>query len=384
MDFDTLVLLSLLVILGVAYLILWRRHQCDKANMQLLFEAVENGDYTLRFAEKSKHGKKVINHWLNRIKEVLQRARDEQMEHERYFEMVLNATATGLLVVDDRDNILMHNQAALRLFNTDILTHLKQIPAKRLTDERLVRNETITTLRGKRVRIMTFSNVENELDSHEVDSWIKLTRVLTHEIMNTITPITSLSGTLLKHIEMDTQNGENSNQKLQTGLETIRKTGEELLRFAQTYRRFTHIPTPSPALFYAKTFLERMASLSPRTIKTQTEPQDLLIYADESLISHVMNNLLKNAMEATTPDDDICIKAWTDNQEAVIIDVTNKGNTIPANVAEQIFVPFFTTKPEGTGIGLSLARQIMKASGGTLTLHQDEEMSTVTFRLRFP
>lgn len=384
MDFDTLVLLSLLVILGVAYLILWRRHQCDKANMQLLFEAVENGDYTLRFAEKSKHGKKVINHWLNRIKEVLQRARDEQMEHERYFEMVLNATATGLLVVDDRDNILMHNQAALRLFNTDILTHLRQIPAKRLTDERLVRNETITTLRGKRVRIMTFSNVENELDSHEVDSWIKLTRVLTHEIMNTITPITSLSGTLLKHIEMDTQNGENSNQKLQTGLETIRKTGEELLRFAQTYRRFTHIPTPSPALFYAKTFLERMASLSPRTIKTQTEPQDLLIYADESLISHVMNNLLKNAMEATTPDDDICIKAWTDNQEAVIIDVTNKGNIIPANVAEQIFVPFFTTKPEGTGIGLSLARQIMKASGGTLTLHQDEEMSTVTFRLRFP
>lgn len=384
MDFDTLVLLSLLVILGVAYLILWRRHQCDKANMQLLFEAVENGDYTLRFAEKSKHGKKVINHWLNRIKEVLQRARDEQMEHERYFEMVLNATATGLLVVDDRDNILMYNQAALRLFNTDILTHLRQIPAKRLTDERLVRNETITTLRGKRVRIMTFSNVENELDSHEVDSWIKLTRVLTHEIMNTITPITSLSGTLLKNIEMDTQNGENSNQKLQTGLETIRKTGEELLRFAQTYRRFTHIPTPSPALFYAKTFLERMASLSPRTIKTQTEPQDLLIYADESLISHVMNNLLKNAMEATTPDDDICIKAWTDNQEAVIIDVTNKGNIIPANVAEQIFVPFFTTKPEGTGIGLSLARQIMKASGGTLTLHQDEEMSTVTFRLRFP
>lgn len=384
MDFDTLVLLSLLVILGVAYLILWRRHQCDKANMQLLFEAVENGDYTLRFAEKSKHGKKVINHWLNRIKEVLQRARDEQMEHERYFEMVLNATATGLLVVDDRDNILMYNQAALRLFNTDILTHLRQIPAKRLTDERLVRNETITTLRGKRVRIMTFSNVENELDNYEVDSWIKLTRVLTHEIMNTITPITSLSGTLLKNIEMDTQNGENSNQKLQTGLETIRKTGEELLRFAQTYRRFTHIPTPSPALFYAKTFLERMASLSPRTIKTQTEPQDLLIYADESLISHVMNNLLKNAMEATTPDDDICIKAWTDNQEAVIIDVTNKGNIIPANVAEQIFVPFFTTKPEGTGIGLSLARQIMKASGGTLTLHQDEEMSTVTFRLRFP
>ncbi|MGN1255688.1 MAG: sensor histidine kinase [Bacteroidaceae bacterium] len=384
MDFDILVLLCLLVILGVAYLMLWRRHQCDKANMRLLFEAVENADYTLRFSEKSKHGRNVINHWLNRIKEVLQRARDEQMEHERYFEMVLNATATGLLVVDDRDNILMHNQAALRLFNTDILTHMGQIPTKKLTDERLVRNETTTTLRGKRVRIMTFSNVENELDSHEVDSWIKLTRVLTHEIMNTITPITSLSATLLKHIEKDTQNRENSDEKLQTGLETIRKTGEELLRFAQTYRRFTHIPTPSPTLFYAKPFLERMTSLFPRPIRTQTEPQNLLIYADESLMSHVMNNLLKNALEATIPDDDICIKAWTDDQEAVIIDVTNKGKIISANVAEQIFVPFFTTKPEGSGIGLSLARQIMRASGGTLTLHQDEEMSTVTFRLRLP
>ncbi|MGN0233220.1 MAG: sensor histidine kinase [Bacteroidaceae bacterium] len=384
MGFETLVLICLSALLGVAYIRLWRRHQRDKANLKLLFEAVENADYTLRFTERSKYGRNIINHWLNRIKEVLQRARDEQMEHEKYFEMVLNATTTGLLVVDERDNILMHNRAALQLLHTDILTHMGQIPAKTLTDERLARHETTTTLRGKRVRIMTLSNVEDELDSHEVDSWIKLTRVLTHEIMNTITPITSLTGTLLTHMEKETQEGTVPDKELKRGLETIKKTGEELLKFVQTYRRFTHVPSPSPTLFYAKPFLKRMASLYPRPIETLSEPQDLLIYADESLISHVVNNLLKNAVEATRQEDAIHIKAWTDEQEAVIIDVTNKGNTIPANVAEHIFVPFFTTKPEGSGIGLSLARQIMRASGGTLTLHQDEDMGTVTFRLRLP
>ena len=163
-----LILLGLLVLVSAAYVRLWRRHRRDKGNMRLLFDAVENADYTLRFTEGGKRNNSV-NHWLNRIKEVLQRARDEQMERERYFEMVLNATDTGLMVVDERDNILLHNQAAMQLLHTDILTHMSQIPAQRLTDERLARHETTTTLRGKRVRIVALSNVEGELDNREVD-----------------------------------------------------------------------------------------------------------------------------------------------------------------------------------------------------------------------
>ena len=154
--------MGLLVLVSAAYVRLWRRHRHDKGNLRLLFDAVENADYTLRFTEGGKRNNSV-NHWLNRIKEVLQRARDEQMERERYFEMVLNATDTGLMVVDERDNILLHNQAAMQLLHTDILTHMSQIPAQRLTDERLARHETTTTLRGKRVRIVALSNVEGEL-----------------------------------------------------------------------------------------------------------------------------------------------------------------------------------------------------------------------------
>lgn len=384
MDYSTLLLAALLVLACMAYLRLWLRHRRDKANLRLLFDAVENADYTLRFTERGHHKHNSINHWLNRIKEVLQRARDEQMEHEKYFEMVINATDTGLLVVDDRDNILMRNQAALRLLHTDVLTHMGQIEPTLLTDERLARHETTAWLRGKRVRIVALSNVEGELDNREVDSWIKLTRVLTHEIMNTITPVTSLSGTLLERVQRDGSRTEQQDTELCTGLETIKRTGEELLRFVQTYRRFTHVPVPVPSLFYVKPFLQRMASLCARPVEVHVEPDDLLVYADESLMSHVVSNLLKNAVEATSAGDALCLHASADAQEAVIIDVTDHGPLIPPDVAEHIFVPFFTTKPEGSGIGLSLSRQIMRASGGTLTLHQDASHSLVTFRLRLP
>ena len=371
MDSETTLLAVLLILVVAAW---------------LLFDAVENADYTLRFSERTRQGMghNSINHWLNRIKEVLQRARDEQMERERYFEMVLNATDTGLMVVDERDNILMRNQAALHLLHAEALTHMSQIPPRMLADERLARHETTTMLRGKRVRIIALSNVEGELDNREVDSWIKLTRVLTHEIMNTITPVTSLSGTLQARLEQDEQEGKEVDGELRAGLETIRKTGEELLKFVQTYRQFTHVPTPAPALFYVRPFLKRMASLCAKPVSVSVEPKDLLVYADESLMSHVLSNLLKNAVEATGQGGEISVRAWADKEEAIIIDVTDTGEQIPADVAEHIFVPFFTTKPEGSGIGLSLARQIMRASGGTLTLIQDEKRGIVTFRLRLP
>ena len=363
-----LILLGLLVLVSAAYVRLWRRHRHDKGNLRLLFDAVENADYTLRFTEGGKRNNSV-NHWLNRIKEVLQRARDEQMERERYFEMVLNATDTGLMVVDERDNILLHNQAAMQLLHTDILTHMSQIPAQRLADERLARHETTTTLRGKRVRIVALSNVEGELDNREVDSWIKLTRVLTHEIMNTITPVTSLSGTLLARMEQEGLQGEKARDELHTGLETIRKTGEELLKFVQTYRRFTHVPTPSPSLFYVKPFLERMTSLCPKSVDISVEPQDLLAYADEGLMSHVVSNLLKNAVQAIGGQPGkIHVRAFCSADEHIFVYVSNDGPVIPDAEAGQIFVPFFTTKAEGTGIGLSLVRQIMRLSDGSISL----------------
>ena len=203
--------------------------------------------------------------------------------------------------------------------------------------------------------------------------------MLTHEIMNTITPVTSLSETLLTRVTED--------KDLKQGLETIHKTGTELLAFVNNYRRFTHVPQPQPALFYVEPFLERMAMLCNREVEISVSPKDLLVYADESLLSHVVTNLLKNAVEAFKEKEKLSfirLQAYANVQESIIIDVSNNAGLIPEDVASHIFIPFFTTKPEGSGIGLSLSRQIMRVSGGSLSLHQDKVQGITTFRIIIP
>ena len=316
------------------------------------------------------------------------------MEREKYYEQILNAVDTGIMVVDSHDNILQHNQAALRLLDTDVLTHINQVREK-LKDEHLAKHETQAMLKDKHVRIIALSDVSHELSNQEVDSWIKLIRVLTHEIMNTITPVTSLSETLLKELDNEEQNAAEpqptEQAKLKQGLVTIHKTGTELLAFVNNYRRFTHVPQPQPALFYVEPFLERMAMLCNHEVEIEVTPKDLLAYADESLISHVVTNLLKNAVEAfndlqsiPTTKPFIRLHAYTNEQESVIIDVSNNAGLIPDDIASHIFIPFFTTKPEGNGIGLSLSRQIMRVSGGSLSLRQDKAQGITTFRIVIP
>ena len=391
-----IVLLVILVVLVAVNIWLYRHYRRNIKKVTFLFDAIDNGDFSFNFpTEKGFKEDKILHKSLNRIKLFLQHTREEQMDREKYYEQILNAVDTGILVVDSHDNILQHNQAALRLLNTDVLTHMNQVKEK-LKDEHLAKHETQAMLKDKHVRIIALSDVSHELSNQEVDSWIKLIRVLTHEIMNTITPVTSLSETLLTRVTED--------KDLKQGLETIHKTGTELLAFVNNYRRFTHVPQPQPALFYVEPFLERMALLCNHEVEISVFPKDLLVYADESLLSHVVTNLLKNAVEAfrekEREDKQECrsadlqsaaskkafirLKAYANAQESIIIDVSNNAGLIPEDVASHIFIPFFTTKPEGSGIGLSLSRQIMRVSGGSLSLHQDEAQGITTFRIIIP
>ena len=391
-----IVLLVILVVLIAVNIWLYRHYRRNIKKVTFLFDAIDNGDFSFSFpTEKRFKEDKILHQSLNRIKLFLQHTREEQMEREKYYEQILNAVDTGILVVDSHDNILQHNQAALRLLDTDVLTHMNQVKEK-LKDEHLAKHETQAMLKDKHVRIIALSDVSHELSNQEVDSWIKLIRVLTHEIMNTITPVTSLSETLLTRVTED--------KDLEQGLETIHKTGTELLAFVNNYRRFTHVPKPQPALFYVEPFLERMALLCNHEVEISVTPKDLLVYADESLLSHVVTNLLKNAVEAfkekERQDKQGCrsadlqsaaskkafirFQAYANAQESIIIDVSNNAGLIPDDVASHIFIPFFTTKPEGSGIGLSLSRQIMRVSGGSLTLHQDKEKGTTTFKIVIP
>ena len=405
-----IVLLVILVVLIAVNIWLYRHYRRNIKKVTFLFDAIDNGDFSFNFpTEKGFKEDKILHKSLNRIKLFLQHTREEQMEREKYYEQILNAVDTGILVVDGHDNILQHNQAALRLLDTDVLTHMNQVKGK-LKDEHLAKHETQAMLKDKHVRIIALSDVSHELSNQEVDSWIKLIRVLTHEIMNTITPVTSLSETLLTRVTED--------KDLKQGLETIHKTGTELLAFVNNYRRFTHVPQPQPALFYVEPFLERMALLCNHEVEIEVSPKDLLVYADESLLSHVVTNLLKNAVEAFNGQEKLSternkqdgneqgrnkqecrsadlqsvaskkafirLQAYANAQESIIIDVSNNAGLIPEDVASHIFIPFFTTKPEGSGIGLSLSRQIMRVSGGSLSLHQDKAQGITTFRIIIP
>ena len=388
MDFKLAIIILLLVAAIAGYIRLYRHYRRNIKKVTFLFDAIDNVDFSFKFpTEGVSKDDRIINQSLNRIKHFLQHTREEQMEREKYYEQILNTVDAGIMVVDSHDNVLQHNQAALRLLDTDVLTHLNQVKDK-LKDEHLSKHETQAMLKDKHVRIIALSDVSHELSNQEIDSWIKLIRVLTHEIMNTITPVTSLSETLLKELE------ESDKKDLRIGLETIHKTGTELLSFVNNYRRFTHVPQPQPSLFYVEPFLNRMAMLCNHEVSIEVSPKDLIVYADESLIAHVVTNLLKNAVEAikekesTEVSEDkhafIRIKAYANDQEAIVIDVTNNAGIIPDDIAAHIFIPFFTTKKEGSGIGLSLSRQIMRVSGGTLSLHQEKEADTTTFRIVIP
>ena len=312
--------------------------------------------------------------------------------------------------MDDIGNIYQTNNEALRLLGLSVFTHVKQLarideklqttianilPGDKhqisFVNERGTVNLSIRvsemTLQEKHVRILAINDINSELDDKEIDSWIRLTRVLTHEIMNSVTPITSLSDTLLSiHEDADSE--------IRNGLEVISTTGKSLISFVESYRKFTHIPTPEPSLFYVQKFAERMTNLARHhnnfpniTININIEPADLIVYADEKLITQVVLNLLKNAMQAIgsgQPDGLIELKAYCNPDESVIIEVSNNGPTIPPEEAEHIFVPFFTTKEGGSGIGLSISRQIMRLSGGSIALKSNPAINKTSFILTFP
>lgn len=378
MDFSFLALVGAVVALAAACLWQWRRYRKTVKKVAFLFNALDNGDYTFHFPEGGRlEDDHLLNASLNRVKDILRHARDEQKEREKYFELIIDSVDTGILVLDDSRGIVLRcNKAALRLLGRDAVTHISQVE-DRLGS--LSVREAYTTLKGRRVKILAMSDIKGELANQEIDSWVKLIRVLTHEIMNTITPIVSLSDTMLRQADGGRREE----------LEVINRTSRELIRFVENYRKFTHVPKPVPQLFYVKPFIERMARLaSPLmkpgcTVSIGVEPADLLVYADEGLLGRVLSNLLKNAVEAMVEGGHVSVKAYTGEDDAVIIDVTDDGQPIPDDVAAHIFIPFFTTKKDGSGIGLSISRQIMRVSNGSIQLVQDKEKGLKTFRLTF-
>lgn len=395
----------------LALLLLRISYRRNAQKIAFMFDAIDNSDYAFKYAMRGgSSDDALVNRSLNRITQILFQAKAEAVQKEKYYELILNSVNTGIIVLDDKGNIFQTNNEALRLLGMSVFTHVKQLARIDKGLETLLhhvqpgnkhqitfQNERGTvhlsirvsemTLQEKHVRIVAVNDINKELDEKEIDSWIRLTRVLTHEIMNSVTPITSLSDTLLSLYG-------DVNEEVSNGLEVISATGKSLISFVESYRKFTHIPTPNPSLFYVTKFVERMVKLArhhnhfPKIeIAVDVNPDDLIVYADENLITQVLLNLLKNAMQAIGEESDaglIQIRAYSNEEEAVIIEVSNNGPQIPAEEMEHIFVPFFTTKISGSGVGLSVSRQIMRLSGGSITLKSNPSLGITTFRLTFP
>ena len=405
---------ALLFTLLLPLTLVWQHRHYRRHTRRVLFllDAIENNDNTLHFAEGGDYDDdRLVNRALNRVAHILYNVKAETAQREKYYELILDCIGTGVLVLNDNGAVYQKNGEALRLLGLDILTHVSQLnrvdarlartiascrPGDRLqaafSNERATVNLSVRvsdiTVHNEHLRILALNDINSELDEKEIDSWVRLTRVLTHEIMNAVTPITSLSDTLLALVPEAA-----THEELRNGLQTISNTGKGLLAFVESYRRFTRIPTPEPSLFYVKDFIERMVELARHQypdagirFETDITPDDLILHADENLIAQVVTNLLKNAVQAITSRTDsrdegrIGIRAYCDEAETLFIEISNNGPAIPPDIAEHIFIPFFTTKEKGSGIGLSISRQIMRVSGGSLTLLPGGE---TTFVMQF-
>lgn len=385
------------------------------------FDAIRNEDFTLRFPEKvSIKSFKELNQSLNRVNGLIQEVHLQLQIREQYYQEILKQASIGIMTFNEKGHILFSNPTLEKLLNYTPLNHIKQLsqvdeklyqtfksfrPFERklfqLTNEReqvqLALKSSPLTLDGKSLLLVVVQDIHEELDEKETESWVRLIRVLTHEIMNTITPIASISDSIIKYYR---NNGEivslkelDENQIKNTlkGLEVIKEQGGNLMDFVQSYRSLLNVPEPTQTIVKGKELLEKIDVLmSARLDEEQTEfyvackPEGLEFFIDEKQITQVLINLSKNALQSVKEIENgrVQMIAGIGNDGVKYIEIKDNGPGIPSELIDEIFVPFFTTKNDGTGIGLSLSRQVMQLHGGSLKVRSIPYQETI-FRLTF-
>ncbi len=387
------------------------------------FNAVENDDSAIHFPMDTKNKSvKDLHKSLNRVNFLIQKIKIENRQQEHFYQSILEQAAVGILTLNEKGHILLANKTAKKLFNYDSLTHIDQlkrvdeklfnliahlkpfdqkltsITNERETVQLTIRSEPIT-IGNESLILIIIQNINNELDENETDSWIKLFRVLTHEIMNSIAPITSLSETLSHIFEKENTKkiapelNETDVSNLIKGLDIIKEQGKNLITFVESYRTLTKISKPEKEVLSAETLFNKIRILSSQEegfqqikFEVTIQPNNLEIYADEKQMIQVLLNLVKNAIQSihkTGKEGIIKLVAEKENNNHnTIIRIVDNGSGISPEIINQIFIPFFTTKEDGTGIGLSLSKHIMRLHGGILSVNSILDQET-TFSLRF-
>jgi two-component system nitrogen regulation sensor histidine kinase NtrY len=418
--FFTPIIVGFFIVFQVSSLIRY----IDKTNRELtsFLESIRFSEFTRSFnIEGMGSSFRELHNAFNEVMKDFQRVRSEKEEHFYYLQTILQNIDISLIAYQNDGTIELINKAAKKLFQVSGLTNINGLA--RLSQELVDMLHTIKPGQNKLVKVydaddflqlaiyattikvkekvttlVTIKDIQNVLEEQETEAWQKLIRVLTHEIMNSITPIASLSSTLENMLKAYPHEGDgktlvdnDSLSEIEKALQTINNRSKGLLYFVDTYRNLTRIPKPNFTIFRIDEMFENIRLLMIEELRNQdikfniaVEPEKLQITADGQLIEQVLINILKNSMYALRGrlNSEIKMQAFYNKRGRFTIQITDNGPGILPDVLDKIFIPFFTTKPSGSGIGLALSRQIMRLHNGTITAHSDPEKETV-FTLTF-
>lgn len=403
----TTLIIGVLPLIQVAYLFRY----VDKTNRLLAkaFESIKYDNFSEQLTTQlSDASFKPLCNELNRIVEKFQRNRLEKEQQFQYLKAIIHQAGMGLISIRESGRINLINKAARMMLKMPPVNHISQIESENKgfvtllsqmqTNEKaffdfvdgngsyqLAVYTSEVRSKGEYYKLITIQNIQNELEEKEMEAWKKLTRVLSHEIMNSITPISSLAATaniLVKEMEADNPS---DSRDLQQALLTIEKRSQGLIQFVKNYRQFAQIPAPNFQILTIVDLMKRIENLIQSKLQQHSieleigsVPDNLQIKADTNLVEQVLLNLMSNAIEAVKQKNNPCvqIKAGTNESSRVMVQVIDNGCGIEEHTLPKVFIPFFTTKPDGSGIGLSISRQIMRMHGGTIRIDSEAGRKT--------
>ncbi len=416
--YATIVIVAVVIIFQIYGLI--RLMETTNRRLTAFLEAIRYADFSQSFkgTELGRSYRK-LNEAFAEVMKNFQRIRGEKEENYRYLQTVVQHVGVGLIAYDKSGKIELINTAAKRLLNVSQIRHIQSLGSiseelvqkllemkprtrdlvKIQSEDDLLQLAIYTTefrLRDRALTLASIQNIQSELEEQEMEAWQKLIKVLTHEIMNSMTPISSLAKTIDEWL-LEVGEGPNGRQftdmqEIQEAITTIQKRSEGLIHFVESYRKLTRIPQPNFQIIKVNELFKRVVQLMEKELVENNiklsqviEPEDLTVMADAELIEQVLINLFKNAIDALNKKKkgEISLTGEKDQRGRVVIKVCDNGPGIVPEAREKIFVPFFTTKKTGSGIGLSLSRQIMRQHLGGITVSSVPNKETV-LKLKFP
>lgn len=408
--------LAAIFVFQIFYLI-WFLNRINR-RLSLFFDAIKSDDFNVIYSDYSKRGEfKELNNQLDKLTKYFRELKIENEQHDLYFKAVIEHVGAGIFAFNKIGRIRFINTAALEILgvsylkNIEGLENLKQGLSKNIQQLKpgqqqlleiptgneilqLTARLTIYQFGEEQLNLVSLQNIRSELEQQETQTWQKMIRVLTHEIVNSISPITSLAASLSRIVNTEVDSKEEaspSERKLVKGLGTIKSRGEGLVDFVEKYRKLTILPDPQIAeikvldLFSdVKTLFDEQIQKEQIQFQVSCEPNDLILHADREQMEQVLINLIKNALWVVRSVDhkEIALFANSATNGQTMITIADNGCGIESDLMDKIFIPFFTSHEGGSGIGLSLSRQIMLMHRGSISVQSKLKEGT-SFYLKF-